>query len=216
MLDSRFCVVLRAAGERTEALAEQLLREQCKAVHVLRVVPFAEAVRECYRIAIESGAPWLLTCDADVLVAPDMDDQVGRIAQRMPDGAWQAIGYVDDKLAMCARLGGLRLHRVAALADLVGHIADSVRPEADLCRLRPNWQRVRVVLGRHDFDQWYRDLHRKGAAHRRKHLSWGASIVPRWRASKDRDLQAALCGWDGRPLPEWPEKEPLMQEAVNA
>lgn len=209
MLDSRFCVVLRAAGERTEVLAEQLLREQCGQVHVLRVSPFAEAVRECYRTAIESGAPWLLTCDADVLVAPDLANQVQRIATRLPDGAWQAIGYVDDKLAGCARLGGLRLHRVSALADLVERIADSVRPEADLCRLRPNWQRVRVVLGRHDFDQWYGDLHRKGAAHRRKHASWGASIVPRWRASKDRDLQAALRGWDGLALPDWAEKGPM-------
>jgi hypothetical protein len=209
MLDSRFCVVLRTAGERTAELAEQLLREQCETLHVLRVAPFAEAVRQCYRIAIESGAPWLLTCDADVLVAPDMADQVQRIAQRMPGSAWQAIGYVDDKLAGCARLGGLRLHRASELAGLIDRIADSVRPEADLCRLRPNWQRVRIVLGRHDFEQWYRDLHRKGAVHRGKHSSWGASIVPRWRASKDRDLQAALRGWDGLGLPDWAEKEPM-------
>lgn len=213
MLDSRFCVVLRAAGERTAALSERLLREQCETLHVLRVAPFAEAVRRCYRIAMESGAPWLLTCDADVLVAQDMAAQVQRIAQHMPAGAWQAIGYIDDKLSGCARLGGLRLHRVSALADLVDRIAESVRPEADLCRLRPNWHRVRIVLGRHDYEQWYRDLHRKGAAHCRKHSSWGASIVPRWRASSDRDLQAALRGWDGLPAPDWPEKEPLEANA---
>src|SRR5690606_28968699 len=137
MLDSRFCVVLRTAGERTAELAEQLLREQCETLHVLRVAPFAEAVRQCYRIAIESGAPWLLTCDADVLVAPDMADQVQRIAQRMPGSAWQAIGYDADKLAGCARLGGLRPHRASELAGLSDRIADSARPEADPCSLRP-------------------------------------------------------------------------------
>lgn len=209
-LDSSFCVVLRCAGERTQFEAANRLMDQSDDVVSISVAPFSDAVRKCYQLAIDRAAKWLVTCDADVLVDADAAEQILRIVKLMPSEAWQAIGQVNDKLAGCVRLGGLRIHRVSALPKAIMLVNDvAIRPEADLCLKMPNWVRARVTLGSHDFEQWYRDLYRKGAQHRKKHPTWARSIAHRWRASHDLDLRAAGLGWDGHPPPDWPEKGPL-------
>ena len=203
-------VVLRANGERTERLAERLLRSEFGAVMVLRVRPFAEAVRAGFRAAIGGGYRWLVTCDADILIDEACAQKVELIKRRLHPGQWQAIARVRCRLAG-DRKGGLRVSRVAALARKLEAVRDDVtRPEAELCRIGAgDWIYAPEIMGRHDYEQWYRDLYRKGSAHRAKHASWGRKIAPRWRASLDRDLLAAAAGWDAAPMPDWPEKEPL-------
>jgi hypothetical protein len=198
-------VCLRACGERTEELAERLLREQFAEVQTLRIRPFAEAVRECFRRA--EGYQWLVTCDADVLIAPNCRAKVENIKGRM-EGYWQAIGYVVDKLAGTTRLGGIRIYRASELPQMLPRIKDSIRPEGDLCAINTAWLRAPEVMGRHDFEQFYADLYRKGKQHAVKHPKWASSIVSKWRRSRDPDIKAALAGWEGRDM-TWHEKAPL-------
>ena len=213
MLDDSFCVVLRTNGERTAEYAQMLLRRQCAQVHVIRVAPLSEAVRRCYEIAMRSRARWLLTCDGDILVSKNMARDVQKMAQALHVTHWQAIAQIDDKLSGMTRTAGLRLHRVSMLPTVMRKITgDVIRPEGHLCKVFPRWTRFRYVLGRHDYEQYYADLHQKGAMHRIKHRRWGSAIVPKWRESDDLDLQAALRGWDGLPAPDWPEKAPMEQE----
>jgi hypothetical protein len=197
-------VCLRANGERTEELAERLLREQFPLVETLRIRPFAEAVRECFRRA--EGYRWLVTCDADVLIDASCAAKVESIKGRM-DGYWQAIGHVVDKLAG-VRLGGIRIYRASELPKMLPHVKESIRPEGDLCAINTAWLRAPEVMGRHDFEQYYADLYRKGKQHAVKHPKWGSSIVRKWRKSRDPDLKAALAGWDGKDM-TWAEKAPL-------
>ena len=200
-----YCAVIRACGERTASKCEELVREQFDCVHVVENVrPLAEAVRHSFEIAVASGKPWLVVFDADMLVVPDL--KAGLDYHIDNDELWQVTGMVDDKL-YGIRKGGPRLTRTSVIPELVVD-DNAVRPESALFHSRPGAVSVREVWARHDYEQYYRDLHRKGAAHRRKHKSWGQSIVPNWRKSADLDLRAAAAGWDSVPI-AWPEKGAL-------
>lgn len=198
--------VIRSQGERTEGLCLDLVSQQFDTVVVVRRSPFFEAVRECMRIGMRSGRTWLVTIDADVLISPtywqDIEPEIHG------HDTWQVLGCMDDKLSGGIREGGVRLWRIDRLRSLVGAVRDVVRPEADLCDRFPGWLQVPVITGRHDFEQYYRDLHRKGASHRRKHPKWTSHVERAWRDAPDHDLQAAYAGWHGQPL-TFTEKAPL-------
>lgn len=200
--------VIRTQGERTEALCLEIASRQFDAVVVLRRAPFVDAVRECMRVGIRSGREWLVTIDADVLIAPNYWSDMQPIIESADAGVWQILGLMDDKLSGSVRQGGVRARRVSALPWLLDQVRDSVRPEGDLCVRFPGWLSTDLVTGRHDYEQFYRDLYRKGAAHRRKHAKWSEMVEDRWRNSPDRDLQAAYAGWHGAPM-KFTEKDSL-------
>ena len=115
---------------------------------------------------------------------------------------------MDDKLSGMIRQGGVRAWRTSALPELIDKVRDTVRPEGDLCHRNPGWLSVDIVTGRHDYEQFYCDLYRKGAAHRRKHSRWADTVEKVWRNNPDRDIQAAYAGWHGAPM-KFTEKDPL-------
>ncbi len=192
-------VVIRSQGERTEAVCERLVKSQFENTHIIRVSPFADAVRECFRIGLESGSEWLVTVDADVLIAPDYREKISEEVKVF--SGWQILGHMDDKLFGGVRRGGVRAYRTSAIPKLLPSIRDGVqRVEARLCADHPGWRLSSLVTGRHDYEQYYRDLYRKGAAHRAKHRNWATMIERAWGVSGDKDLQAAYAGWHGREL----------------
>jgi hypothetical protein len=191
--------VVRSNGERTKDLCVELLRQEGLEPHVLSVQPFSEAVRQCFQIGIESGAEWLLTADADVLTIPGAVEKL--LAHTKPD-LFHVQGRIRCKLYMGLRDGGHRLYRVDALPEALEHLTDAVRVESN-CRnhmvLKGHKHRkVDVVCGLHDYEQWYRDIYRKAAAHRKKHGQWQHHL--KWAQSADPDLRVAACGWAGKPL----------------
>ena len=195
--------VIRSVGERTESECARLL--PCEAV-VIHEKPFVSAVRRCFEIGIDSGEDWLLTVDADVLTHP------GAVEALLEDAgdSFQCQGRVDDKLSGTVRDGGHRLYRIDFLPIALRMLRDAVRVETDVV-LRMDAEgyprrKSRVVCGKHDYEQWYRDLYRKGGQHAKKfrHEPW----PHRWKASDDMDLQAAYAGWHGLPF-YVPEKEPM-------
>lgn len=198
--------VVRTFGERTEAECVKRVRKQLADVQVIHVEPFAEAVRECFRLAINSKADWLLTVDADVLLNSGAVASLLNQAKTL-DG-WQIVGIVKDKLAGRARMAGVRLYRIAALPEALPLVSnDEVRPEGSIARALGGWEKSREVVGKHDFEQFYRDLYRKGQMASIKHPGWG-NLAAEWRRSRDPDLRAAYAGWAGLPL-GMKEKEPL-------
>lgn len=194
-----FVAVIRSQGERTESVCAKLVKSQFENTHVIHVSPFADAVRECFRIGLESGAEWLVTVDADVLIAADYREKISEELKGF--SGWQVLGHIDDKLFGGTRIGGVRAYRVAAIPALLPAIRDGVlRVESQLCMEHPGWRLSSLVTGRHDYEQYYRDLYRKGAAHRVKHRSWAGLVERVWARSDDRDLRAAYAGWHGRPM----------------
>lgn len=191
--------VIRSQGERTEAVCERLVKNQFENTHIIRVSPFADAVRGCFRIGLESGAEWLVTVDADVLIASDYREKISEELKGF--SGWQILGHMDDKLYGGVRVGGVRAYRVAAIPKLLPTVRSDVqRVEARLCADHPGWRLSSIITGRHDYEQYYRDLHRKGAAHRVKHPAWSGLVEKTWARSADKDMQAAYAGWHGREL----------------
>ena len=189
--------VVRSFGERTQDECVARVARQVKDVRVLRVEPFHEAVRECFRIAIDSGAGWLLTVDADVLLHHGA--VAGLLKQARQMKGWQVVGLTSDKLSCRDRMAGVRMYRASVLDAVLPYVPAVVRPEGTLARLFAGWEKSEGVVGLHDHGQWRADYHRKGAQHRAKHPAW-ESLAVKWRASSDLDLQAAAQGWDGVPL----------------
>ena len=198
--------VVRTFGERTQDECVRRVRRQVSDVRVIRVEPFADAVRECFRIAIDADARWLVTVDADVLL--DAGAIKGLLAQAGKCRGWQVVGRVRDKFAGAVRMAGVRAYRVSVLPSVLPYVPDAVRPEGTLARLFAGWEPSNAVLGRHDYEQWLRDCYRKGAQHRAKHPQWAATVELDWKRSPDADFRAAYAGWHGVPF-DLPEKAPL-------
>lgn len=197
--------VVRSMGERTESACVRRIEAQAGRVEVLRdVTPFAEAVRQCFTLAIESGAAWLLTVDADVL--PEKGALRALMRQASSHRGWQIVGRVNCRLYGGTRMAGVRLYRVSALPAVLPYIPSGIaRPEGTLARLFAGWEPSDSVVGLHDHEQWMRDYHRKGLQHREKHPDW-KKRAEGWRASGKPDLMAAAQGWYGEPL-TIPERE---------
>jgi hypothetical protein len=204
---SSLLAVLRCNGERTENIAWQRLEAPEK--RRISVSPFEDAVRVCFDLALESGAEWLMVADADVLTADGAIQALQRHAQRCAEDVWHFQGRIHCKLYMGEREGGHRMYRVSHLYKARALIRRAQRVESDLLKRYPaKSEKIGLVTGRHDFQQWFRDIHRKAAAHRQKHRGW-RKLVKTWEASGDPDLEVAALGWRGLPL-DRPEKEPLQ------
>ena len=114
-------VVIRGAGERTEAAARAMACAEvgAGAVATVREVPFAAAhCAAASRLGAEAGRRWTLCLDADVLLRP------GAIAEarcRRRGGAGEAAfgvtGTVADKLLGHVRAAGQHLYRTALLHE---------------------------------------------------------------------------------------------------
>ena len=202
-----FCVVLRSSQERTAAKSEALLRDQFDCVNVVEgIKPLAAAVQRSFEIALASGKSWLIVVDADMLIMPNFRQMIEAHAND-PHTGWQVAAMCDDKLYDGVRRGSPRLIRTSVIPDLVV-CGEAIRPEAKLFHEREGAKSTQEVWCTHDYDQYYSDLHRKGAHSRIKHPRWGDWLVPKWRESADLDLRAAAAGWDNEPI-TWPEKGAL-------
>lgn len=199
--------VIRSNGERTRELCSDLVRQQIEA-EVLSIAPFTDAVKRCFEIGIEQKADWLLTIDADVLVFPTAVDSLIELARRVPRQVFHFQGMIQDRLSKKPRPAGHRMYRGSHLERLLPLVEEHIRVEANLIQKYRktgfSHYGATEVIGKHDYEQWYRDLYRKAAVHSVKHSVWN---IAHWERG-DKDLRAAWAGWHGLPWDE-PEKEPL-------
>jgi hypothetical protein len=199
------CVVIRAAGERTLDHCVALLEGQVSSrnITVLNERPFAEAVRRTLEIGSQSGCPWTLAVDADVLVFGDALRVLLTEAVRAPQNCFSVEAKVVDRLFGGPRAAGIHLFRSALLEpalELVDEGARTHRPEHTV-RSGMNargcstvW--MEAVVGLHDYEQYRRDYYRKGFVHAQKHSHYLGILEPMWtrRARADADFAAALAG----------------------
>lgn len=203
-----FCVV-RSAGERTAAACVGLLGTSLPAdrIAVVELNPFEAALRECYRLGIESQAKWLITVDADVLLFPDAVSNLLAAAEDLPNHFVQLEGRIFDKILGVYRQAGHRVYRTALLPlalQCLPKPGAEIRPEyATLCELgkrgHPS-RRIPAVVGVHDFEQFYGDLYRKAFVHAVKHQADLQDIIARCRSRvrDDNDFLVIMRGlWDG-------------------
>jgi hypothetical protein len=169
-LSSLLTVVIRCAGERTETLCVNTVKVQAQGAEVLlvREAPFATALHRSMELAIERGRRWSLLMDADVLLASWAFESLVDELSGMGRPFYMLNGLVLDRMFLAPAHAGVHAyetrHLVRAL-DFMEAAREDQRPESrlssEMARLGVPTVRSRLVLGLHDFEQYYRDLYRK-------------------------------------------------------
>jgi len=198
-------VIVRAAGERTAdyCCAELVRQTSANSVDRVELTPFWRTLREGLERGLKSGAPWILSVDADVIPATDTVSRVTDWMSRSDDKVGVISGMIQDKLMGCIRFGGIRLYRssiIPLVLQLMPDQGDNVRPEScAISRLvEQGWQHITLpdLVGLHDYEQYYHDIYRKAFLHIQKHGARAARFLDLWMAGAkhDDDFRAALAG----------------------
>lgn len=202
---SNLIVVIRSAGERTAFACKTLVCNEIPAeqVQVLQLSPFEEALRESYRIGINSGNKWLITIDADVLPRKGFIDKIATLCLSVSENVFSFKAMVYDKFFSKHRMAGFRVYRCSMLKEalsLVPKNGEQIRPEEYTVKLMEanGYQRkvFEYVVGLHDYEQYYKDLYRKAFFHATKHPQQVAENLARWKvlSNSDNDYRVMIKG----------------------
>ncbi len=196
---------VRSASERTSEMAASLLGEVgvLQEVASVEMSPSSVALEYCLREGRKRGAEWVMICDGDVLTnLGSVEQLVGQLGE-LESKDLVVISRVVDKLFGEIRTGGIRVYRssVVDLLDAEVLCIGSTRPDSSLIpQMRQAGYRAMessVVVGLHDYEQYYRDLYRKGYFHYVKHASFRQRLLESWtdQCRVDDDFLATLAGF---------------------
>jgi len=197
-------LVVRSVGERTESLCKQLIVNQgidSGRIVVVHAAPFSEALRRSFKLGIDAGYQWTCCVDADLLLRPGSLQAILAYAERQPPRVLQVQGFILDKFWGKPRSGGVHLYRTGLLHKALSHIPEEgtdIRPETyTLNSMEASghpWVTLPLLVGLHDYEQYYSDIWRKFVVHAWKHRMYGISQLDRWarEAPSDPDVMVAL------------------------
>ena len=209
MTQGKCFVVVRGAGERTEAACARLagLEVGDDNVRVIHEVPFSAAVRRGFEIGVEAGLDWTLCLDADVLLRPgaigELRSHADREWQASPD-LFEIEGLVADKLLGQFRPAGAHLYRTSLLGEALAHASFDARKRRPERQVKKQMRamgfrtvQVDTIMGLHDYEQRYLDLFRKVYTHTRKHERFMTYAPRYWRrlAPEDGDFRVAFLSY---------------------
>ena len=208
MVTSNVAVIIRSVGERTEALCRHLVEQQVSPEHVVVIHerPFSKAVQRSFEIGLDFRLDWTLCVDADVLLREDGIQMLVEEASKLPESTFTFSGCMIDKLLGHSRPGGGHLYRTRHCQKALEFIEESdaqIRPETYVkVRMREHGiQGVvddKLIIGIHDFEQYYVDIYRKAIVYARKHkrkMQYGVKI---WERLADTDLDYRIALWGFR------------------
>ncbi|MCG8569108.1 MAG: hypothetical protein MJB14_03105 [Spirochaetes bacterium] len=204
MIVENVTVVIRSAGERTISVCQNLLESifSGQDIIILQETPFSKALRKGFEIAIEKKKKWALYVDADVLCGSNVL-KVLDLAEDADEKVFKIQGMMIDKLFGGIRAGGIHLYRTSALETAIKMIPDegtSLRPESYMMKkmFGVGYKRLLldIVIGTHDFEQYYKDISRKAYVHINKFTSWNSHkyiFNSYWKtmSNKDNDFKVA-------------------------
>ena len=200
-------IIIRTTGERTEQACINSCKQQGD-VHVIRAYPFGEAIRQTYELAIDLNQKWTPVIDADVIMYPDtIEKGVAEVGNARD--VFCIDGRTDDKIMMKHRRAGIHIYRTEYLKRAFEFIdSNQLKPESHVRREmeRKGFHTFtgRTIFGRHDYEQYYKDLWRKSVCQTKKLAKMIArsGIRNRWaeKALNDIDYRVILSAH------EWAEK----------
>lgn len=172
---------------------------------IITEAPHTAALRKSFQIGIERGLPWTLSVDADVLLRKNSITRLVDFAEKQSKHVCEIQGMVLDKLFGGARPGGAHLYRTNLLNLALEQIPEEgidLRSETYMLRkmhsLGYPWYNISLLVGLHDFEQYYLDIFRKCFVQAHKNLSSLDFLVPYWRRmikeDCDTDFEVALSG----------------------
>lgn len=202
---SQFIVVIRSANERTMAACKTIVCNEIpeEKVHILQLTPFEEALRESYRIGINSGRKWLVTIDADLLPRQGFMERIALLSSGLSDKVFSFKAMIYDKFFSKHRLAGFRVYRCSMLKEALSLVPENgkqIRPEqytVNLMEARGYQTKVfEYVVGIHDYEQYNKDLYRKAFFHATKHPQHVAENLAKWKelSNSDNDYRVMIKG----------------------
>ena len=187
-LCSDVTVVIRSSGERTEALCKQLVLQQVPREHVIVIHerPFNKALLFGYEVGLDSGLPWTLCLDSDVILSATAIPRLLTLVRELGKESLGLQGRVLDKFFGGDRLAGYHLYRTCLLdkaRSLIPISNQSMRPETYVKRQMVarghDWHFTKDILGLHDYKQFYRDIYRKMIVQARKGMRYVPYLLSR-------------------------------------
>ena len=199
-------IVVRHTDERTLDYCLQHLKKQVpeNSLFCICETPFSRAVKKTFEIGIDCNKKWTLAIDADILVTKDCIEVLISVAESLEDYFFEIQGRILDKLYGVPRGGGPHLYRTEHLKKAIKFIpkeGTSLRPESDTYdKMAENGYHFyfgKEIYGLHDYEQFYKDLYRKGFLHAKKHWRYLAHFEKYWNSNKhkDNDFLVALFGF---------------------
>ncbi len=199
-------IIIRTTGERTEKACIESCEQQGN-VHIIRAYPFGESIRQTYEKALHLGQYWTPVIDADVVLYPKTISQgIREIPSICVDDNYFCVdGRTDDKIIMKTRRAGIHIYRTELLETALKYIdSTQLKPES---HVRREMERKgfltftgKTIFGRHDFDQYYKDLWRKSVCQTKKlaKMIQKNNIRNKWiqLAKVDLDYKVILAAHD--------------------
>jgi hypothetical protein len=204
-MTNNLTVIIRSSGERTLSYCKKLLEFQVpeENIIVIEEAPFSAALRKTLQVGIDKEKEWTLCIDADVLVKADVLPCLMESAENADDNIFEIQGLVLDKFFPILRPAGNHLYRTAFMDKAIKLIPEegtSLRPESDMLNeMSANgypWQQIDLIVGLHDFKQYYGDIYKKCFLQAHKHTEFVSLAEPYWDSKKDvdNDFRVALLG----------------------
>lgn len=198
-------IIIRSVGERTTPVCEKILQEYFPEIkiHIISEAPFSKAIEKCFQLGIREQKKWTLCIDADVLPQKGSLETLVNLAEEQPAHIFEFQGLILDKFIPIKRPAGNHLYRTSLLQKAIGlipHGSGVLRPETDMLNrmgsLGYPFLQTNILIGIHDFFQFYEDIYRKCFVQAHKHKSVLLQIESFWRKMKneDKDFRAALLG----------------------
>jgi hypothetical protein len=149
--------VVMSVGERTEALAVELLRRQTDHVEVIRNLPRVEATIKAYEIGLKYN--YVVISGADILPFAGVVEKFLKEIR----GFNGISGYCDSKFKGYGK-GGIRLIKSEVLPkaiEILKNNKTAVRPDRESVVAMGNYQTIDINTGLHEYEQYYRDIFAK-------------------------------------------------------
>jgi hypothetical protein len=187
-------IIIRTCGERTTKECIRLAGKQ-GSVEVINAVPFGESIRLTYLKAMQYNQEWVPVVDADTLLYDNvLQPAINELAGKN-DKIFCLDGNTDDKILMKKRRAGIHIYRRELLSFAMRFIDNNhIKPESNIRRQMsdlgfPTYVSG-IVFGRHDYEQYYRDLWRKAVCQTRKLGGMIKNRPDRWKelAKEDDDF----------------------------
>lgn len=181
MITEDVLVIVRSSGERTEKACIHRLQEifgKQSVVLIKGIVPFSEAVRESFKVALEADKKWTLVVDADVLLSDNIVSFLELCNEYSQEHkkAFAFGGLLYDKFLLQNRVVGAHLYRTKYIGKAMKYVdagSRKLRPETyvkkEMQKRGYDVYICNIVIGLHDFFQYNRDIFRKGILHSKKH-----------------------------------------------
>lgn len=199
-------VIIRSVDERTEGLCKELATDVFPSENIAVITdrPFSVTLRRSLQFGLKAGLPWTFCLDADVLIDKDRIHELFGRAREESHSIFEIHGFVYDKFFNECRPAGNHLYRTEHLNEAIIHVPAeglSLRPETTMIKsmhTRHLYNRyyTDLVIGIHDFEQYYLDIFSKGYLHANKHVKHLSRLLPYWKsmAAKDKDFEVLLWG----------------------